>query len=80
LCGPKRCVFSVSQDFDYWIEQFSKYPLVVIDFDAARGAGNNRLIVNQILRRFSCQVGGGVRSVEMAREVLEAGARRLLQH
>ena len=31
-------------NFDYWIERFSKYPLVqVIDLDAARGAGNNRL-------------------------------------
>src|SRR5208282_979449 len=27
-------------NFDYWIERFSKYPLVqVIDLDAARGAG-----------------------------------------
>lgn len=30
-------------NLDYWIERFSKYPLVqVIDLDAARGAGNNR--------------------------------------
>ena len=66
-------------NFDYWIERFSKYPLVqVIDLDAARGAGNNRPIVNQILQRLKCQVGGGIRSVETAREILEAGASRVI--
>src|SRR6266446_5414245 len=66
-------------NFDYWIEQFSKYPLVqVIDLDAARGTGNNRQIVNQIVRRLNCQVGGGIRNLETAREVLDAGARRVI--
>jgi phosphoribosylformimino-5-aminoimidazole carboxamide ribotide isomerase len=66
-------------NFDYWIERFSKYPLVqVVDLDAARGTGNNRPIVNQIVRRLNCQVGGGIRSLEAAREVLETGARRVI--
>jgi phosphoribosylformimino-5-aminoimidazole carboxamide ribotide isomerase len=66
-------------NFDYWIERFSMYPLVqVIDLDAARGTGNNRLIVNQIVQRLNCQVGGGIRSLETAREVLAAGARRAI--
>src|SRR6202041_3920465 len=50
-------------NFDHWIEGFSSYPLVqVIDLDAARGTGSNRAIVNQIVRRLNCQVGGGIRS------------------
>jgi len=66
-------------NFDYWIERFSKYPLVqVIDLDAARGTGNNRTIVNQIVRRLNCQFGGGIRSLETAREILDAGARRVI--
>jgi phosphoribosylformimino-5-aminoimidazole carboxamide ribotide isomerase len=66
-------------NFDYWIERFSKYPLAqVIDLDAARGTGNNRPIVNQIVKRLNCQVGGGIRSLETAREILEAGARRVI--
>jgi phosphoribosylformimino-5-aminoimidazole carboxamide ribotide isomerase len=66
-------------NFDYWVERFSTYPLVqVIDLDAARGAGNNRLMVNQIVRRLNCQVGGGVRSLETAQQVLEAGARKVI--
>jgi phosphoribosylformimino-5-aminoimidazole carboxamide ribotide isomerase len=34
--------------------------------------------VNQILQRLKCQVGGGIRSVETAREILEAGASRVI--
>ncbi len=66
-------------NFDYWIERFSRYPLVqVIDLDAARGAGDNRQIVNQIAQRLNCQVGGGIRSLETAREILQAGAQRVV--
>ena len=66
-------------NLDYWIERFSRYPLVqVIDLDAARGTGNNRAIVNQIVQRLNCQVGGGIRSLENARDALEAGARRVI--
>ena len=37
-------------NFDYWIERFSKYPIVqLIDLDAARGAGDNRSLVKQIV-------------------------------
>jgi phosphoribosylformimino-5-aminoimidazole carboxamide ribotide isomerase len=66
-------------DFDYWIDRFSKYPIVqVIDLDAARGLGNNRAIVSEVVRRLPCQVGGGIRTAETARELLEAGARRVI--
>lgn len=66
-------------DLDYWIERFSKYPVVqVIDLDAARGLGNNRDMVNRIVRRLNCQVGGGIRSLEMAHQVLEMGARKVI--
>jgi phosphoribosylformimino-5-aminoimidazole carboxamide ribotide isomerase len=66
-------------NFGYWIERFSRYPLVqVIDLDAARGAGDNRQIVNQIVQRLNCQVGGGIRSLAIAREILQAGARRVV--
>jgi phosphoribosylformimino-5-aminoimidazole carboxamide ribotide isomerase len=66
-------------NFGYWIERFSHYPLVqVIDLDAARGAGSNRPLVSQIVQRLNCQVGGGIRSLATARELLEAGARRVI--
>jgi phosphoribosylformimino-5-aminoimidazole carboxamide ribotide isomerase len=66
-------------NFDYWIERFSKYPLVqVIDLDAARGTGNNGLLVNQIVQQLNCQVGGGIRNLKNAQEILKAGARRVI--
>ena len=66
-------------DFEPWIARFSKYPLVqLIDLDAAIGTGSNRALLEQFTRRLPCQVGGGIRSVEGAREVLGLGARRVI--
>jgi phosphoribosylformimino-5-aminoimidazole carboxamide ribotide isomerase len=74
-------------DFEPWVERFSKYPLVqLIDLDAAIGSGNDRengagdnwQLVRSFLRRLPCQVGGGIRTAERAREMLEEGARRVV--
>ncbi len=66
-------------DFEYWIEKFSRYPLVqLIDLDAAMRQGDNSALVAQICTRLPCQVGGGVRNAERARELLDAGARRVI--
>jgi phosphoribosylformimino-5-aminoimidazole carboxamide ribotide isomerase len=66
-------------DFQEWIDRFSKYPLVqVIDLDAAMGRGHNRNRVRELASRLPCQVGGGIRSVEAAQDLLEAGARRVI--
>ena len=66
-------------DFEYWIERFSRFPLVqLIDLDAAMRQGDNSALAAQIARRLPCQVGGGIRSVDRAREVLDAGAKRAI--
>ena len=66
-------------DFEYWIEKFSRFPLVqLIDLDAAMRQGDNAALVAQIARRLPCQVGGGIRSAVRAREVLDAGAHRVI--
>jgi len=66
-------------DFDYWIERFSKYPLVqLIDLDAAMRQGENRKLIEMICKRLPCQVGGGLRAVEDGRAMLEAGAKRVI--
>jgi phosphoribosylformimino-5-aminoimidazole carboxamide ribotide isomerase len=67
------------EDFDYWIAMFEKFPLVqVIDLDAARASGENRALVKQICARLKCQVGGGIRNAEAARELLNAGAQKVI--
>jgi phosphoribosylformimino-5-aminoimidazole carboxamide ribotide isomerase len=66
-------------DFEYWIERFSRYPLVqLIDLDAAMRQGENTALVEQICKRLPCQVGGGISRVERAQRVLSAGARRAI--
>src|SRR5712692_11068701 len=64
---------------DYWIERFSKYPMVqLIDLDAARGAGDNRPLVKRIVGQLNCQVGGGIRDLETAQELLNLGASKVI--
>jgi phosphoribosylformimino-5-aminoimidazole carboxamide ribotide isomerase len=66
-------------NFDYWIERFSKYPLVqLIDLDAAMGQGDNRSLVKHFAAQLPSQVGGGVRTVEKVEEVLSLGAKRAI--
>jgi phosphoribosylformimino-5-aminoimidazole carboxamide ribotide isomerase len=66
-------------DFDYWIERFAAYPLVqLIDLDAAMRQGENRVLIERIASRLPCQVGGGIRTVEQAEALINAGARRII--
>jgi len=66
-------------DFDHWIHRFSSNPLVqLIDLDAAMGQGSNHEQVAMICRRLPCQVGGGIRGVGRARELLAIGAKRVI--
>ncbi|HUQ50228.1 MAG TPA: HisA/HisF-related TIM barrel protein [Terriglobales bacterium] len=75
--GEKRALdFS---DFEPWIKKFEKYPMVqVVDLDAAMRQGSNREIVNLLCKRLHCQVGGGISTVEIAKEVLDAGAMKVI--
>lgn len=66
-------------DFDYWIDRFAAYPTVqLIDLDAAMRQGDNRALVESICHRLPCQVGGGLRSAEDGRALLDIGARRVI--
>jgi phosphoribosylformimino-5-aminoimidazole carboxamide ribotide isomerase len=66
-------------DFEYWIERFSAYPLVqLIDLDAAMRQGENRALIEMICRRLPCQVGGGLKSAEDGRRLLDVGAKRVI--
>ncbi len=66
-------------DFEYWIERFSRFALVqLIDLDAAMRQGENSALVAQIAKRLPVQAGGGIHSTERARQVLDAGAKRVI--
>jgi phosphoribosylformimino-5-aminoimidazole carboxamide ribotide isomerase len=62
-----------------WVKRFSNFPKVqVIDLDAAMGTGDNLAIVRQIAASLTCRVGGGVRTIERAHDILGAGARQII--
>lgn len=66
-------------DFEYWIDRFSKYPLVqLIDLDAAMRQGENRALIEMIAKRLPCQVGGGLKTAEDGRHLLDLGAKRVI--
>jgi phosphoribosylformimino-5-aminoimidazole carboxamide ribotide isomerase len=66
-------------DPEPWIARFSRFPRVqLIDLDAARGRGDNGALVRSICGRLPCRVGGGIRSVDRAREVLALGAHAVI--
>jgi phosphoribosylformimino-5-aminoimidazole carboxamide ribotide isomerase len=66
-------------DFDYWIDRFSSYPLVqLIDLDAAMRQGENTALIEKIAKRLPCQVGGGLRTAEQAQQLLNIGAKRVI--
>ena len=75
--GEKLAV--ASDDLDGWVEKFSAFPKVqLIDLDAAMSRGNNDALVRQIAARLPCRVGGGVRSVRRAEELIAAGAQAVI--
>jgi phosphoribosylformimino-5-aminoimidazole carboxamide ribotide isomerase len=68
-----------SSDLDGWIERFARFPAVqLIDLDAAMSLGTNDELVRKIAARLPCRVGGGVRSVGRAEDLLAAGAKAVI--
>ncbi len=66
-------------DFEYWIAKFERYPMVqLIDLDAAMRQGDNSALVAQLAKRLPCQIGGGIGTIDRARQVLDAGAKRVI--
>jgi len=66
-------------DVDRWVTRFKSFPKVqVIDLDAAKGTGDNLAIVRRIAGSLACRVGGGIRDVARARDVLGAGAQQII--
>ncbi len=64
-----------SDDIEAWVRKFQGFPRVqLIDLDAAMGSGANDALVRHIAPRLPCRVGGGIRTIERARVVLDYGA------
>jgi phosphoribosylformimino-5-aminoimidazole carboxamide ribotide isomerase len=61
------------------LAKFAAFPQIqAIDLDAAIGSGSNDDLVQLITSRAVARVGGGVRSAERARKLIEQGAHRVI--
>ena len=68
-----------ADDAEPWIRKFAAFPRVqLIDLDAAMGRGDNTVLAASICRRLPCRVGGGIRSIDRAHAVLDAGAHAVI--
>ncbi|MDD5790261.1 MAG: bifunctional phosphoribosyl-AMP cyclohydrolase/phosphoribosyl-ATP diphosphatase HisIE [Spirochaetia bacterium] len=72
-------------DADALISDFNKYgEVAVIDLDQAlrntdeKGNTKNTVLLKQILRKGNVRVGGGIRSVKKARELISLGAEKVI--
>jgi len=67
------------EDFEQWAIRLSAFPLIqLIDLDAAMGNGSNSERIEFFVKRLPCQVGGGIRSIEATRQILQLGAQRVI--
>ena len=61
------------------LERFAAFPEIqVIDLDQALGKGSNDNVVRDLAARVTTRVGGGVRSVDRARSLVDAGAKKVI--
>jgi phosphoribosylformimino-5-aminoimidazole carboxamide ribotide isomerase len=64
---------------DEMLRKFAPFrEIQVIDLDAAMGTGSNDRLVETIARKATARVGGGVRSVERARQLVAQGAKQVI--
>jgi phosphoribosylformimino-5-aminoimidazole carboxamide ribotide isomerase len=61
------------------LRRFAAFPEIqVIDLNAAIGNGENSGIIELLASRARCRVGGGVRTADRARRLIEQGAHRVI--
>jgi len=75
----KELVIESARDPIELAKEFNRFgEVAVIDLDAAMGKGSNIELIEKICSVADVRAGGGVRTEEIARRLLKAGARQLI--
>jgi len=76
-CGDPSKVKYSADPFEKAKEFSQAETLWIVDLNAALGTGSNLGIIKQLLSKYKCYVGGGIRTKEIADELLQAGAEKI---
>lgn len=83
LIGGRRETATIYGTPTEWLAKWTERGadlIHVIDLDAALGTGSNRKQVFELIKnaKVDIQIGGGIRSERYARELIDAGAKRVI--
>ncbi|MFZ2635516.1 MAG: phosphoribosyl-ATP diphosphatase [Rectinemataceae bacterium] len=78
LRGGRYPVLDAGDPWDLATRLSRAGEIAVVDLDAALGKGDNRTIIKKIAAAYPARVGGGIRDLDTACELLDAGAHRLM--
>ncbi|MDP7180391.1 MAG: HisA/HisF-related TIM barrel protein [Candidatus Woesearchaeota archaeon] len=66
-------------DIDSLIEKFKPFKQIqLIDLDAAKGEADNINLIKEIIKKINCRVGGGIRPIEKAKELIDLDAKKVI--
>jgi phosphoribosylformimino-5-aminoimidazole carboxamide ribotide isomerase len=68
-----------TKDFETQIKKFKPFGTIqLIYLNATMDEGNNYNLIKEIIKKIKCRVGGGIRTVEKAQEVINLGAEKII--
>lgn len=68
-----------NENIEEVIEKYKIFPEInVIDLNAAMGTGSNEKLVKELCHKLTCNIGGGIRSIQIAKEYIDSGAKHVI--